>query len=43
MEPDQIHILASPMFRHFEKVPDAVKPAGASESRSDVVESNRKD
>src|SRR6185503_16127006 len=40
---DEIHVLATPMFRHLEKVAYAFKAAGAGEIRSDVVERYRRD
>ena len=41
MKSDEIHVFATPMFRHREKVAYSFKAAGACEIRSDIVERNR--
>ena len=43
MEPNQVDVLAAPVFGHFEEVCDAVKAAGAREIRSNVGEGDRDD
>jgi hypothetical protein len=40
---DEIDVLATPMFRHLEKVAYPFEAAGACEIRSDVVERDRYD
>ena len=43
MKSNEVHVFATPMFRHLEKVAYSFKAAGACEIRSDIVERHRYD
>ena len=41
VKPDEIDVLASPMFRYFEKITYALKPAGAGEIWCDLIKGDQ--